>query len=99
MLSVQLSELKKVDKALRGEYSMRRRMLIERAKVTLQSFMWAEKLQGSAEKQHAQAAADKGEALMHSEPAVSLGDVFTAKQGKSTAVLTGKQLVAGAQLE
>ena len=83
MLCLQRHELQEVDKALRGEYSMRRRMLIERAKVTLQSFMWAEKLQGSADKEHAQAAADKGEALMHSEPAVSLEDVFAAKQGVS----------------
>ena len=94
-----MSELKEVDKALRGEYSMRRRMLIERAKVTLQSFMWAEKLQGSTDKQHAQAAAHKGEALMHSEPAVSLGDVFTAKQGKPRAVLIVKQLAIGFQLK
>lgn len=76
-----MDELKEVDKALRGEYGMRRRMLIERAKVTLQSFMWAEKLQAGSDKELAQAAADKGEALMHSEPAVSLDDVFTAKQG------------------
>ena len=58
-------------------------MLIERAKVTLQSFMWAERLQKEhGIKEPAQAAVQHGEALMHNEPAVSLQDVFKAKQGQ-----------------
>ena len=82
---VQTGALKEIDSALRGEYTVRRRMLIERAKVTLQSFMWAEKIQNSAElKQAAQAAAQQGEALMHNQPAVTLDDVFRAKQGASS---------------
>ena len=79
---VQMSELKDIDCALRQEYTVRRRMLIERAKVTLQSLMWAEKVQSSDDlKRPAQAAAQQGEALMHNEPAVTLDDVFNAKQG------------------
>ena len=79
---VQASALEEIDGALKQEYTVRRRMLIERAKVTLQSFMWADKLQKSQElKQPAQAAAEHGEALMHNQPAVSLEDVFRAKQG------------------
>lgn len=77
-----MSELKEIDSALKQEYTVRRRMLIERAKVTLQSFMWAEKVQSSEElKRPAQAAAQQGEALMHNDPAVTLDDVFNAKQG------------------
>lgn len=65
-------------------------MLIERAKVTLQSFMWAERLQKEhGIKEPAQAAVQHGEALMHNEPAVSLQDVFKAKQGDIDA--TGQQ--------
>lgn len=79
---VQTSALEEIDSALKQEYTVRRRMLIERAKVTLQSFMWADKLQMSQElKQAAQAAAQHGEALMHNEPTVSWEDVFRAKQG------------------
>ena len=77
-----MAELKEIDNALRGEYTVRRRMLIERAKVTLQSFMWAERLQKeAASRAPAEAAAQQGEALMHNQPAVSLDDVFRAKQG------------------
>lgn len=79
-----MGELKEIDSALRGEYTLRRRMLIERAKVTLKSFMWAERLQREqGTKQPAEAAARQGEALMHNEPAVSLDDVFRAKQGQA----------------
>ncbi len=81
---LQMSELKEVDSALRKEYTVRRRMLIERAKVTLQSFMWAERLEKEeGMRGRAQAAAKKGEALMQDEPAVSLDDVFRAKQGQA----------------
>jgi hypothetical protein len=84
LASLQMSELEEIDSALRGEYTVRRRMLIERAKVTLQSFLWAERLQKEAGKrQPAEAAAQQGEALMHDQPAVSLHDVFKAKQGQS----------------
>ncbi|DBA79770.1 TPA: hypothetical protein ACH3X1_008435 [Trebouxia sp. C0004] len=80
--SHQMSELEEIDSALRGEYTVRRRMLIERAKVTLQSFLWAERLQKEVgTRQPAEAAAQQGEALMRNEPAVSLHDVFKAKQG------------------
>jgi len=79
-----MSELEEIHSALRGEYTVRRRMLIERAKVTLQSFLWAERLQKEAGSlQPAEAAAQQGEALMHNKPAVSLHDVFKAKQGQS----------------
>lgn len=84
LASLQMRELEEIDSALRGEYTVRRRMLIERAKVTLQSFVWAERLQKEAGKrQPAEAAAQQGEALMHNEPAVSLHHVFKARQGQS----------------
>ena len=72
-----MGELQEIDTALRNEYSLRRRMLIERAKVTMQSFMWAEKLQQEQGiRATAEAAAKHGEALMHNEPSASLEDVF-----------------------
>ena len=81
-LVAQTGALKEIDSALRGEYTVRRHMLIERAKVTLQSFMWADRIQKSEGlKQPAQAAAQQGEALMHNQPAVTLDDIFRAKQG------------------
>ena len=42
---LQLAKLSEVDTALRAEYALRRRMLIERVKVTLQSFMWSPRLE------------------------------------------------------
>lgn len=42
---LQLAQLGEVDAALRSEYALRRRMLIERVKVTLQSFMWSPRLE------------------------------------------------------
>ncbi len=40
----QLATVREVDGALREEYALRRRMLVERAKVTLQSFLWSGRL-------------------------------------------------------
>ncbi|KAK9837063.1 hypothetical protein WJX84_004327 [Apatococcus fuscideae] len=64
-----------------GEYRVRRRMLMERIKVTLQSFMWAERLKDSPEAPHAQASIDASVAGMRDEPAVSVEDIFIATQG------------------
>ena len=40
-----MAKLQEVDAALRSEYALRRRMLIERVKVTLQSFLWSPRLE------------------------------------------------------
>lgn len=44
-LPTQLAQLGDVDAALRSEYALRRRMLIERVNVTLQSFLWSPRLE------------------------------------------------------
>lgn len=46
--ALQLAQLGEVDAALRAEYSLRRRMLIERVNVTLQSFLWSPRLEQKA---------------------------------------------------
>ena len=66
-----------------GEYRVRRRMLMERIKVTLQSFMWAERHRDTPEAAQAQACIDASIGNMRDEPAVALDDVFLATQGKN----------------
>lgn len=41
----QMAKLAEVQGALRAEYTLRRRMLIERVQVTLQSFLWSPRLE------------------------------------------------------
>lgn len=40
-----MAKLAEVQGALRAEYTLRRRMLIERVQVTLQSFLWSPRLE------------------------------------------------------
>lgn len=58
----QLAKLTEVDGALRAEYALRRRMLIERVKVTLQSFMWSPRLEQTVRSVAALSAAARAEA-------------------------------------
>eukprot|EP00891_Asterochloris_glomerata_P008758 jgi/Astpho2/8758/Aster-x0822 len=76
----QVDSLGEINEALRAEYSLRRRMLIERAKVTLQSFMWAERLKERGTGNSAKQAAAAGEAKMALEPEVDVAAVFLARQ-------------------
>ncbi|KAK9840025.1 hypothetical protein WJX74_002283 [Apatococcus lobatus] len=77
----QVGALGELHKEMWGEYRVRRRMLMERIKVTLQSFMWAERLKDRTEAAQAQACIDASIGGMRDEPAVSLDDVFLATQG------------------
>jgi hypothetical protein len=41
-----MATLQDVEATLRSEYALRRRMLVERVKVTLQSFLWSNRWVG-----------------------------------------------------
>lgn len=82
----QISILKDVDTALHAENALRRKMLIERIKVTLQSFMWSTRLIDSEEgngdlKTTAEETIASALAGMSATPGVSVEDVFTATLG------------------
>ncbi|KAK9842273.1 hypothetical protein WJX81_004060 [Elliptochloris bilobata] len=77
----QVERLRDVDAALHAEYALRRRMLIERAQVTLQSLLRSERLEEQGCAAAAREAADKGAAALVAEPAVSVEDVFTTCAG------------------
>jgi len=75
----QLVMLKEVDEAFKAEYSLRRKMLIERARVTLQSLLSSKKLDRDSGQVRtvAEAAAQAAEGRMEVEPKVTLADCFT----------------------
>ncbi|KAL4422373.1 hypothetical protein ABPG75_008570 [Micractinium tetrahymenae] len=74
----QLAQLGEVDSALRSEYALRRRMLIERVNVTLQSFLWSPRLEQKGTKAEAAAVVEAARRAMAPEPAVAVPDVFSA---------------------
>ncbi|KAL4419219.1 hypothetical protein ABPG77_010661 [Micractinium sp. CCAP 211/92] len=74
----QLAQLGDVDAALRSEYALRRRMLIERVNVTLQSFLWSPRLEQKGTKAEAAAVVEAARRAMAAEPAVAVQDVFSA---------------------
>lgn len=83
----QYSILKDVDTALHAENALRRKMLIERIKVTLQSFMWSKRLIDDAEEENvdlkttAEGTVASALSGMSAMPAVSVEDVFSATLG------------------
>lgn len=78
-----------VFEALRKEYHIRRKMLVERAKVTLQSMLWSkEYLETKGTLERAQTAAQKGQEELLEDPELQLQDIFNARIGGSR--LTGE---------
>lgn len=72
-----MATLEEVNDALHAEYSLRRRMLIERARVTLQSLLCSKKLDMNSElRASAEAAAEAADSRMVFEPNVSINKVF-----------------------
>ena len=68
--------------ALWKEYAVRRKMLIERAKVTLQSMLWSkEHLEMKGTFEEAQQAAQSGQDKLLEDPEMQLSDVFSARIG------------------
>jgi Protein of unknown function (DUF2465) len=88
LTDIQVAMLKEVDTALHAENALRRRMLIERVKVTLQSFMWSKRFN---DKEESGATTDLKTAAeetiasslegMNDTPRISVEDVFTATLG------------------
>lgn len=67
---------------MQQEFLVRRKLLIERAKVTLQSMLWAkETLSSRGTTEKAAAAAASGEARLREAPRVDLRDLYNARIG------------------
>ena len=81
LTDAQIAILTEVDTALQAENALRRRMLIERAKVTLQSFLWSRRLSDDVLKKEAETVMEAGLAVMEPTPHVALQDVFSATLG------------------
>ena len=74
--------MEQIFEALRKEYAVRRKMLIERAKVTLQSMLWSkEYLEAKGTLEEAQQAAHNGQESLLEAPELQLSDVFNARIG------------------
>ena len=80
---MQMEILQRVHSAFHQEYAARRKMLIERAKVTLQAMLlsktWLDE-QGTFEE--ARKTAQQGENVLQMEPSVKFQDIFTATLSK-----------------
>ena len=75
----QLELLSEVHAALASEYRVRREMVIKRADVTLQSFLWSDRLKETAAAADVAADVRAGQAALAAEPSVALDDVFEAR--------------------
>lgn len=85
MVPIQRELLEHVFLALRREYTVRRKMLIERAKVTLQSMLWSEDhLESKGTLEEARGVAQAGQDSLLEQPEVELQDVFKACIGRIT---------------
>lgn len=74
--------VEQIFEALRKEYAVRRKMLIERAKVTLQSMLWSkEYLEVKGTLEQAQQAAQSGQDELLEDPELQLSQVFNARIG------------------
>lgn len=84
LMCLQMEVVKEIHQSMFAEYTLRRRMLVERAKVTLESLLRAKQLQEQGTLEQARAVAREGAAMMKNEPSVALEALFQACQGKAT---------------
>ena len=84
MYHTQLAAVHEIDEAMHAEYTLRRRMLIERVKVTLQSFLYSERLRTNGTLDTARKLADTGCAAMMPHPSVQADEIFTLTHSAST---------------
>ena len=83
-ISLQRQLVEQVFEALWKEYAVRRKMLTERAKVTLQSMLWSkEYLEVKGTLEEAQQAAQNGQDRLLEDPELQLAQVFNARVGGS----------------
>ena len=79
---LQRQMLEQMFATLHKEYAVRRKMLIERAKVTLQSMLWSkEYLEAKGTLEEARQAARSGQEKLVEAPELQLSDVFKARIG------------------
>lgn len=83
----QTEVLREVDAALQQEYTLRRKMLIERAVLTVESFGWSSKLTRAHGNKYLEVEAQQSLLSLDHRPPVSLRDVYHATLGDLTAVL------------
>lgn len=74
----QLNILADVNETLKKEYALRRHMLLERANLTIKSFLWSRKLDTEDAHTNAEKLAQQYLENCPSEPNVSLSDLFNA---------------------
>lgn len=82
----QMQAVLTIDKALQSQQVLRRKMLSERAKVTLQAFLWSKRLQDLGTESQAKSIVDSGIEAMDSLPQASLDDVFSLCQADLAAM-------------
>ena len=80
-LAGQMKVVQDIHQGLLDEYTLRRKMLIERAKVTLDSLLRSAQLEDRGTSGEARRVAEQGRERMVAEPLVSLDNVFHACQG------------------
>lgn len=94
----QLAALREVDAALRDEYGVRRAVLVERAKMTLQSFTWSPRLRHDGTSDAVRALVEQRLASpeLSAQPNVDFQSVFQCRAGDVAAVMRKATSGAGA---
>eukprot|EP00798_Chlamydomonas_sp_ICE-L_P016051 gene16051-22188_t len=72
----QMSLLKEVNSALAADYKTRRRMIIERAKMTLKSFTWSERLEKDGTRKEVETLVEVMCANMNIDPQMKVEEAF-----------------------
>ncbi|GMH36102.1 LOW QUALITY PROTEIN: hypothetical protein BSKO_03970 [Bryopsis sp. KO-2023] len=82
----QMDTLGEIHEHLTKQYTMQRRVLIERAVVTLQSFLWSKRLEEKGTVKEVEKIVADGRAAMLPSPQVSVSSLFTTTYGDVAAV-------------
>ncbi|GIL78312.1 hypothetical protein Vretifemale_7756, partial [Volvox reticuliferus] len=82
----QLAVLGDINAAFREEYELRRAVLVERAKVTLQAFEWSGRLVEKGTSEEASGVAAAARRAMAVQPQVSLDDVWSLRPADAVAL-------------
>lgn len=77
----QLDVLGEIVEQLTKQYTVQRRVLIERASLTLQSFLWSKRLEAMGTVDEVKQIVDQGLMGMSPEPSVSVSQLFTTNLG------------------
>ncbi|KAF6258787.1 hypothetical protein COO60DRAFT_1638882 [Scenedesmus sp. NREL 46B-D3] len=95
----QADVLREVDAALREEYWVRRRMLIERVKVTLQSFLWSPRVAEEGTKAEVEALIKQCQGQLQDTPGVPDRGETAGEAGAAAVVAVTGVVVAGGEVE